>query len=74
MYKIIVLVRKSDIPELGHGAEVRACYPTALNNHMRVIFEEMSSWTALTMYLGMKTTFYTKYIYRKYVRVFIMKT
>ena len=34
----------------------------ALRNHMRIVFEEMSSWTALTMYLGMKTTFYTKYI------------
>ena len=36
--------------------------PTALHNHMRIVFEEMSSWTALTMDLGMKTTFYTKYI------------
>ena len=31
--------------------------PTALRNHMRIVFEEMSSWTPLKMYLGMKTTF-----------------
>ena len=37
---------------------------TALRNHMWIVFEEMSSWTALTMYLGTKTTFQTKYIYR----------
>ena len=30
-------------------------------NQMGTIFEEMSSWTAFTWYLGMKTTFYTKY-------------
>ena len=30
---------------------------TALCNQMRIVFEEMSSWTPLTMYLGMKTTF-----------------
>ena len=30
---------------------------TALRNHMRVVFEEVSSWTLLTMYLGMTTTF-----------------
>ena len=35
---------------------------TALRNHMRIIFEEMSSLTPLTLYLGMKTTFETKYI------------
>ena len=35
---------------------------TALRNHNRIVFEEMSSWTALTMHLGMKTTFYTKYM------------
>ena len=43
----------------------------ALRNHMRIVFEEMSSWTPLTMDLGMKTTFWTKYIKRKYVRIFI---
>ena len=26
-------------------------------DHNRIVFEEMSSWTALTMHLGMKTTF-----------------
>ena len=30
---------------------------TALRNHMRIVFEEMSSWTPLTMYLGIKTHF-----------------
>ena len=30
---------------------------TALRIHMRIVFEERSSWTALTMYIGMKTTF-----------------
>ena len=35
---------------------------TALRNHNRIVFEEMSSLIALTMHLGMKTTFYTKYI------------
>ena len=35
---------------------------TALRNHMRIVFEEMSSWTPLTMYLGMKTTFENKFI------------
>ena len=30
---------------------------TALRNHMRMVFEEMTSWTALTMYLGMKSIF-----------------
>ena len=35
---------------------------TALRNQLRIVSEGMSSWTALTMYLGMNTTFYTKYI------------
>ena len=35
---------------------------TVLRNHMRIVFEEMLSWTPLTMYLGMKTTLKTKYI------------
>ena len=30
---------------------------TALRNHNRIVLEEMSSWTALTMYPGIKTTF-----------------
>ena len=30
---------------------------TALHNNMRIVFEEMSSWTPLTMHLEMKTTF-----------------
>ena len=39
---------------------------------MQIFFEEMSSWTPLTMYIGMKTTFQTKYIYSKYVRICII--
>ena len=35
---------------------------TALRNHMRIVFEEMSSWTAFTMYLGMKRTLDQIYI------------
>ena len=35
---------------------------TALRNHNRIVFEEMSSWIALTMHLGMKDTFFIKYI------------
>ena len=46
---------------------------TALRNHMRIVFEKMSSWTPLTMYLGMQTTFETKYIKSKYFRTFIMR-
>ena len=46
---------------------------TALRNHMRIVFEEMSSWTPLTMYLGMKTTFETKKIKSKFVHTFIMR-
>ena len=30
---------------------------TALRKHMRIVFEDMLSWTPLTMYLWMKTTF-----------------
>ena len=30
---------------------------TFKRNHMRIVIEEMSSWTPLTMYLRMKTTF-----------------
>ena len=35
---------------------------TALRNHNRIIYYEMSSWTALTRHIGMKTAFYTKHI------------
>ena len=38
-------------------AVAMAILSTALRNHMRIVFEEMSSWTPLTIYLGMKTTF-----------------
>ena len=34
----------------------------ALRYHMRIVFEEMSSWTPLSMHLGIKTTFQTKHI------------
>ena len=30
---------------------------------MRIVFKKMSFWTPLTMYLGMKTTFYTEYVF-----------
>ena len=30
---------------------------TALRNHNRTVFEEMTSWIALTMHLGMGPTF-----------------
>ena len=36
---------------------------TAIRNHKRTVFEEMTSWRALTTHLGMKTTFQTN-IYR----------
>ena len=40
----------------NYGAIPHLSY-TALRNHMRIVFEGISSWTPLTMYLGMKTTF-----------------
>ena len=46
---------------------------TALRNHNRIVLEEMSSGTPLTILLGIKTTFYTIYISSKYVRIFIIK-
>ena len=33
------------------GELIGFTFPTALRNHMRIVFEEMSSWTPLTMYL-----------------------
>ena len=41
-------------------------YGTGLYNHNRIVFEEMSSWTDLTMDLGIKITIYIKYIKSKY--------
>ena len=32
---------------------------TVLCNHMRIVYKDMSTWTPLTMYLGMKTMFET---------------
>ena len=52
--------------------ERRTWYDTALRNHNRTVFKEMTSWTALTWYIGLKTAFYTKHIKRKYFRIFIM--
>ena len=46
----------------GHGGAADAYTGTALRYHNRTVFEEMTTWAALTMNLGMKTTFYTKYI------------
>ena len=34
---------------------------------------EMTSWTALTWHIGIKTAFYTKNIKSKYFGIFIMK-
>ena len=36
---------------------ITALHSTALRNHIRTVFEEMTSWTALTWYVGMKTVF-----------------
>ena len=47
------------------------CY-TGLCNHNRIVFKEMSSWTALLVHLGMKKTFQTKYKNSKHVRIFII--
>ena len=44
----------------------------ALRNHLRIVYQGMSSWTALTRYIGMKTAFQTKHIKIKYVRIFII--
>ena len=40
--------------------EIYFVYSTALLNHKRTVFEEMSSCTALSWHIGMKTEFYTK--------------
>ena len=45
---------------------------TALRNHNQLVFKEMSSWTALTCHIGMKTAFYTKNIRSKHFWTFIM--
>ena len=42
---------------LQDGTYVIMHFRTALRNHMRIVFEGMSSWAPLTMYLGMNTTF-----------------
>ena len=40
---------------------------------MGTVFADMSSWTALTGHLGMKTAIKAIYIYKsKYVRIYIM--
>ena len=44
---------------------------SALHNHIRIVFKDMSSWTPLTMHLGMKTTFETKYIQSEHVRLLL---
>ena len=45
---------------------------TALSNHNRIVYQEMSSWTALTWYIGIKTAFKTKHVKSKCVWIFIM--
>ena len=54
------------------GLSISGIGNTALRNHMRIVFDEMSSWIPLTMYLWMKTTFWTKYVLSKYGWIFIM--
>ena len=49
-------------PKLGRAnltikERMQKIYYRALRNHNRIVFEEMSSWTVLTMYLGINTTF-----------------
>ena len=45
---------------------------TALHNHNRSVFEEITFWTALLWYIGMKTGFWTKHLKNKNVWIFIM--
>ena len=45
---------------------------TALRNHMRKVFEEMSSWTLLIMYLGMRTLFLDQIYIKQICPDFIM--
>ena len=47
---------------------------TELCNHNLIFFQKMSSWTALAMRIGIKTTFQTKYLYMysKYIQIFVM--
>ena len=65
----IIIAQKTFIctPEHFYRA---SCIYNVIRNHMQIVFEEMSSWTLLTMYLGAKT-FWTKY--SKYVRTYIMR-
>ena len=41
----------------AHTDEVSLRHPTALSNYNRTFFKEMTSWTALSWYIGMKTAF-----------------
>ena len=56
---------------LSSKFEIFTLYTYRLNNS-RIVFDEMSSWTPLTMYLGIKTTFQTKYILSKYMLGFLL--
>ena len=47
--------RQGNLNNLG---QVGGCLCTALRNHNRTGFDEMSFWTALTWYIGMKTALY----------------
>ena len=49
------------------------CFCTTLYSVMQSDLAEMSSWTALTGQLEMKTASYAKYITSKYVRNFMIK-
>ena len=52
-YDCIKLYRSDD----WHRRHTYLPSSTALRNHNRTVFEEMTSWTDLTMHLGMKISF-----------------
>ena len=72
---VIVYVTLSSFQERSSYKKKRKKYGiiyTALRNHCAIVYKEMSSLTALTRYIWMKTAFQIKLIKSKYVRIFIM--
>ena len=55
LYVIITLCQQGAAQYAGKGLYTVHC--TVYCIHNQIVFEEMSSWTALTMHLGMKTIF-----------------
>ena len=45
---------------------------TGLCNHNRIGFTEMSSWTALTWHIGIKTAFYSQKIFSDFYYEYII--